>query len=99
MANYTAEAGAMTSICANEAGWMRDIRLQNIHISLRDNPEAKTERDLEDRGEFFFYAENADGLQLDNVQIDCREIDDTKWRDRQLIRTCTRLQGDVTFHP
>ncbi|MBR7136503.1 MAG: hypothetical protein IKC99_00440 [Clostridia bacterium] len=97
--NYTAEAGAMTSICANEAGWMRDIRLQNIHVTLRDNPEASTERDFEDRGGFFFYAENAEGLVLENVQIDCRDVDDTKWRDRQLICNCPRLQGDITFYP
>jgi len=78
---------------------MRDIRLQNIHVTLRDNPEASTERDFEDRGGFFFYAENAEGLVLENVQIDCRDVDDTKWRDRQLICNCPRLQGDITFYP
>ncbi|MBR5519255.1 MAG: hypothetical protein IKU55_00915 [Clostridia bacterium] len=94
--NYTAEASAMTSVCANEPGWMRDIRLKDIHITLRDNPQATTENDFGDRGDHFFYGSNVDGFTLDNVLIDGSAVDPSLWREPLLTEGCSNVRGDIT---
>ena len=95
--NYAAQAFGMTSICADRPGRMKNIRLKDIHISLTDHPAASTKRDFEERGDLLFYCACADGVQLDNVQIDHSKLDMSLWRDAQLIEKCSRVSGSVTF--
>lgn len=95
--NYNAEACAMTSVCANEPGWMRDIRLKDVHITLTDNLSASSAQDFEERGDLLFYCACADRVQLDNVHIDNRRLDMSLWRDTLLIENCDHITGVVTF--